>query len=310
MARPAREFALRQTADQQCDNLCALLGSGSLAAGFIENLHIERMPFAKYFDWSRLFIAAAGAGDLGALNVADAKWPFAQQETLNRALAASIECGDNPTMAHHLVIMGAQADAVFKGETLIERAATLKRAGAFEEMVLWADAVSIPANALAKVQDDGAFDVARQIIAHREIIAMAPKKELQAIYIDALEAEDAPRMMATFAESRRSYFCRQSLRGEAPLKAQHGFRPGDGILLALIADRPECALQMIRDGYAADDVSWRMINRAEDVMPEAGKNLYVEMNADGFKPPSLQRGDERRTTYAIRMAIVETPYSL
>lgn len=212
------------------------------------------------FDWSGVFVKAAGAGNIEALRFLHNELLF-DQYTLNRALSAAVRTGDHRDAAHHLVLWGADPAAPFEGGgwlerlSLFEAAFRTERAGIFEELILWrgerlakADAQRLDNFALRL--DNHGFEMKKSLALYqkkREIKKMRAG-DLKQLFNEAAADADIATLLAAYAEGRED----RLFRGRVEFSKQDG---GNAIAVALLSERYEFARMLVADGYHLKDAT-------------------------------------------------------
>ncbi|MEZ0225578.1 MAG: ankyrin repeat domain-containing protein [Alphaproteobacteria bacterium] len=218
------------------------------------------------FEWSKVFIEAAGIGNIPAMRFLHNEILF-DQRTLDVALSAVIMAGDDRNAAHHLVIWGANPDAHFEvngqfaSYSIRSSAFSLGQSGCFEEMVTWArelvpkrdiaqyrDALKeLPISALRKSRE--AVEIAQR---RRDLHGCGAKK-LRAVFKAATQSQSMPEIMAAYAEGLKGYFLRSAV----------DFDKADGgaaIAAALMSEQYELARRLISHGFRLKDAPASMQN--------------------------------------------------
>lgn len=252
-----KSFNTVENAQLATDKVVKMIEAG-LSANQFKNMNIEATRYASHFDWEKVFVAAAAAGNTDIMAEVEARREYVSQDTLNKALEAVIDIRkDDRQTAHWLIVTGADPAALNKnGDKLYLQAWTRGQSGVFAEIATWAPDLEIGIKEQTLIRHSGgAFLDAMNVYFERQAIARAGGRDVRKAYIDSLGQQDFARMAAAYTESKNSYLGLRGIRGEVTLKSDNFNNVGDGILLALSKGEAEFAKQMVRDGVSASDVS-------------------------------------------------------
>lgn len=240
------------------------------------------------YDWEDVFIKAARAGNTPVMSILQDHAHF-EGRALTRALSAAIEDHDQRDAVHHLMMWGADPDASFEAggkvhkTSILRRAFTAKRAGAFEEMVLWGGllggvavfddfekktkmsltlaqvsririegqrapgAKEKLATAL-KIANENKLQFAIQLWRKTRELKGTRSKKLKNIFNEAARQDNIGVLMASYAEARRS----RLFRGKVEMDAEAG---GNAMVCAIMHRRYEFARMLAADGYRIQDAA-------------------------------------------------------
>ncbi len=139
-AEPVAEVIAEAIEEKQAPAAQRRAALADIKAAFEKNLTTE-IPYK----WDKEFIAAAAEDNTDVMDYLRGKIFFGQ-DTLDRALAATISERDGRNAAHRLMLWGANPDAPEdhllkdrKAPSILERAFASQTAGVFEEIVMWSD---------------------------------------------------------------------------------------------------------------------------------------------------------------------------
>lgn len=208
------------------------------------------------FDWPRVFISAASAGNTSVMRYLHDEILF-DQRTLNQAMSASIATGDQRDVAHHLAMWGANPMAPYElngqlvAPSILEAAFRKNFAGTFEEMALWCldgpsktDSYRLQVRALSQ----GRLGISNALELREKRLEFKKMRggKLKDAFQTAVAAGDINRVMAAYAESRGDRF----LRGNIEVTPALG---GGAIAVALRHEKYEFARLLIAEGFALKD---------------------------------------------------------
>lgn len=253
----SNSFNTVEKAQLATDKVVKMIEAG-LPADQFNNMNIDATSYASHFNWEKVFIAAAAAGNIDIMIEIEARREYVSQGTLNKALEAVIDTRkDDRHTAHWLIMTGAEPSALNKdGDKMYLQAWTSGQSGVFAEIATWTPGLEISNTEQPMIRHSGgAFLDAMNVYFERTAIARASSKDVRRAYIDSLAQQDFARMAAAYTESKNSYLGLRGIRGEVKLKSDNFNNVGDGILLALSSGETEFAMQMVRDGISAKDVS-------------------------------------------------------
>jgi len=269
-------------------------------------------------DWKLVFIEAARIGNTNLMCHLHNQ-NFFQADILNRALAATIEGGDNRDAAHHLLRWRAEPNAALpvegvRGDVTLHRAAyLLARSGIFEEMMTFAGP-SIPEKdileysrsasmkalwmSIDKIMKPGSMtptQIARvkqvagaanktisalEIQAERQSVKGMRTKPLREKFNAAVEEGKIARVMAAYVESREDRF----FRGMVEFDSRS---TGGAIAVALLHEKYEFARMLIADGHSMNNAPMWLRHKLDDKGTEKAKQFAADHMSGKLKPVSI-----------------------
>lgn len=303
-------FNIVDSAQLATDKVIKMIKNG-LPADQFKNMNIEATSYAAHFGWEKVFATAASVGNIDIMMEIDARREFVSQDALNQALEALIDTRkDDRRTAHWLVMMGANPAALNKdGDKLYMQAWTSGQSGIFTEIATWSPDLKISNTEQPMIRHSGgAFLDAMNVYFERTAISHAGTKDVRSAYTDSLAQQDFTRMAAAYTESKNSYFGLRAIRGEVKLKTDNFNNVGDGILLALSKGETEFALQMVRDGISANDVSKTATFNLLPKLSEPARKLYDSMKECAVITGEIPSASQRRTVHVMRMLNYPHPF--
>ena len=253
------------------------------------------------FDWPRVFIKAAGAGNTAVLRALQDDI-FFDQRTINQALSAAVAAGDLRDVAHHLALWGAEPDAHYElggqlaGSSIIDVAFANKRTGIFEELVTWRGDMISKSHAGAfrllaqpKTSRAGmlpAIDVLEKRLEFKKMRGSKLKNAFNA----AVDTGQISGTMAGYAEARRDRF----LRGSIEVSKETG---GGAIAVALRHEKYEFARLLIAEGFSLSDAHLHLradlrLNGTAKAKQFADEHLSGKMNVISVPDVGRKRRSE------------------
>lgn len=240
------------------------------------------------YNWEDVFIRAAGAGNTAVMSILHDHAHF-EGRALTRALSAAVTDADQRDAAHHLMMWGADPGAAYEAggtvykTSILRRAFTAKRAGAFEEMVLWGGLLggitafddfekktkmSLTLAQVSRIRVEGQAEpdakeklmTALKINSEKKLLFAIQlwrktrelkgtrAKKLKNIFNEAVQQQNIGVIMAAYAEARES----RLFRGKVEMDKQAG---GNAMVTALVAKRYEFARMLATDGYRLQDAT-------------------------------------------------------
>lgn len=271
------------------------------------------------YDWDEVFIRAAGEGNTAVMTVLQEASP-ASPRTLARALSAAIENEDRRDAAHHLLMWGADPDAIYEtggvnhGIPIHRQAFRARRTGAFEEMVLWGGLLGgamnfdhyeqsarlLRASAQAAVALRGKaagpkarLDAAREAAEQAQLLLAVRiwrkkmelkgtrAKKLREIFSVAVEQDNIGVIMAAYAEARES----RLFRGRVEMSKRAG---GRAIARALLHRRYEFARMLAAGGYHLKDAPAWLLQKIEKEGTARARQFAQDLLSGKMKPRLLE----------------------
>jgi hypothetical protein len=219
------------------------------------------------FDWAGVFVYAAYRGNIDAMRFLLDEFLF-DQRTLNQALSAAVAAGDQRSVAHHLLIWGAnpnaphEIDGQYRDSSIFDAAVRERHSGMIEEMCLWSrDTVSKKSfEAFRRWRENmtsgdraglSAMTVGIHGYTAKNKLARKGTGKLSLAFNGAVANGELAVTMAAYAESRVD----RMLRGTVAFSKEAG---GGAIALALQHERYDFARMLIADGYRLKDAPERM----------------------------------------------------
>lgn len=299
----AKSDDLIKEAEKACEQVCKIIGTGIHLEEF-NRLQILNTPYAEHFDWKKVFMAAATAGNVDILRAVDSKWSYADPQLLNDSLRHAILAGDNDHTAHYLIQMGANPMARDDNyKSIVETAIDLKRIASLEEMIIWGHDTEIDSHMRGMLNEDVAFRTVISLSQLKEEYKSLPQKELQSLYVAAVENKDLNPMMVAYAESRTPRLVKvfpPRLRDEFDIKAGKNFYPSDGMVIALAAGKYTFAQQMVRDGLKPLALSEKGKEMAATMSPMA-QGVHENLENGVLDTQPIAKSGARSIIYNLQM---------
>lgn len=214
------------------------------------------------FPWAHIFVEAARCGNIPVMVALHNNCRIDRQDTLDDALAAVVDAGDDRQTAHVLLLMGADAGSrcmflpLEPGDPperfrIYQRALLLERGGILEEMALWSDGLSgfgqkEIARAALEVNRPLKTVAALRVCAEKTRARGLSGRKLRTAFKEAVGKGYLEGMMALYAEGCHSRLFRE----ESPLALLDKGTLRLAFVLALENERHDFAVKMLADGYS------------------------------------------------------------